>query len=245
MNLMIKIILGLVIALTIYVIVQYARTRYYIHIGIALAEAAVAYEQHPDNPTQNILVIGDSTVVGTGAMQAADSTAGLLGKDYPTADITNKGVNGSRVADLVDRFTEFEDDQFDLVLIQIGGNDIVRFTNLADLETNLNTVFTEANRVGKEVIILHCGNLGTAKLLPLGTRWIFTQRTAKVRAIYQRLAPQYQAAYIDLWRLGDSDPFANDPDTFYAADYFHPSSAGYADWYAHIKLALPKFPTTD
>lgn len=239
MTLTTKIILGLVIALTIYVIVQYIRTRYYIHIGIALAEAAVAYEQHPDNPTQNILVIGDSTAVGTGAMEPADSTAGLLGKDYPTADITNKGVNGSRVADLVDRFTELEDDQFDLVLIQIGGNDIVRFTNLDVLETDIKTVLTEANRVGKQVIILHCGNLGTATLLPLGTRWLFTQRTAKLRAIYQRLAPQYHAQYVDLWRLGADDPFAHDPSTYYAADYFHPSSAGYADWYAHIKLALP------
>lgn len=234
-----KIIVGLVVAVAIYAIAQYIRTRYYIHIGITLAEAAVAYEQHPDNPTGKILVIGDSTAVGTGAKTSLDSTAGLLGKDYPTADITNKGVNGSRVADLVDRFTKFEPDQFDLVLIQIGGNDIVRFTNLADLETNLKTVLTEANRVGKQVIIVHCGNLGTAKLLPLGTRWIFTQQTAKLRAIYQRLAPQYHAQYVDLWRLGADDPFARDPNTYYAADYFHPSSAGYADWYTHIKLALP------
>lgn len=232
------VLLGLV-CLTIYVMVQYIRSRHYVNIGIGLANQTVAFEQHPALPSARILMIGDSTVVGTGASQPQDSTAGLLGRDYPTAEIINRGVNGARVADVMTRFTEFTDDEFDLVLIQIGGNDIVRLTNLADLETNLNTVLTEANRVGKQVIILHCGNLGTAKLLPLGTRWIFRQRTAKLRAIYQRLAPHYHTQYVDLWRLGDDDPFAHDPSTYYAADYFHPSSTGYADWYAHIKLTLP------
>ena len=245
MSLTLKVCL-IVLALVItYSVAQYLRSRHYAQIGIQLAQQAVPYEQHPANPTHHFLVIGDSTAVGTGASSPTDSTAGLLGNDYPTADIVNKGVNGSRVADLTSRFSEFSDDEFDLVLIQIGGNDIVRFTNLTTLEADLITVLTEANRVGKQVVILHCGNFGTAKLLPLGSRWLFTQRTAKLRSIYQRLAPQYQAQYVDIWRLGDADPFARDPSTYYASDYFHPSSAGYADWYELTKQMLPEFPTTD
>ncbi|MBI4408030.1 MAG: SGNH/GDSL hydrolase family protein [Candidatus Kerfeldbacteria bacterium] len=245
MSLTLKICLSLLAIVAIYSVAQYLRSRHYAQIGIQLAEQTTPYEQHPTNPTHHFLVIGDSTAVGTGASSPTDSTAGLLGKDYPTADIINRGVNGSRVVDLTNRFTKFSDDQFDLVLIQIGGNDIVRFTDFTALESDLITVLTEANRVGKQVVILHCGNFGTAKLLPFGSRWIFTQRTAKLRSMYQRLAPQYQAQYVDLWRLGDTDPFARDPKTFYAADYFHPSSAGYADWYSFIRQTLPEFPTID
>lgn len=238
MTLPLKITLGILSIAVLYCLIQYWRTRHYIQIGIALAEQAVPYEQHPANPSLHFLVIGDSTAVGTGASRPEDSTAGRLGKDYPTADIVNKGVNGSKVAALPERFTEFKDDQFDLVLIQIGGNDIVRFTDPAAIERDLKTTLTEANRVGKQVILLHCGNFGTAKLLPVGSRWIFTNRTAKIRTLYQRIAPEYDAAYIDLWRVSSDDPFARDPDTYYAADYFHPSSAGYEDWYQHIKVEL-------
>lgn len=238
MNLTTKIIIGLIIVVIIYVVAQYVRTRHYINTGIALANAAVRYEQHPANPTQRLLVIGDSTAVGTGASKPEMSTAGLIGENHPTTEIINRGVNGARVADLPPRFKEFNDHEFDVVLIQIGGNDIVRFTDWTELEQNLKLVLMEANRVGKQVLILHCGNFGTAKLFPFGTRWIFTQRTAKLRELYQRVVPDYQATYIDLWRLGNADPFAREPYKFYATDLFHPSDAGYADWYEHIKPLL-------
>lgn len=241
MSLRVKVIILVIGLLAVYSLAQYWRSRYYVRIGISLAEQTVAYEQHPALPTTRILVIGDSTAVGTGATTPQDSTAGLLGRDYPAAEIINRGVNGSRVADLTTRFAGFSDDEFDLVLVQIGGNDIVRFTNYAALEENLHTVLAEAQRVGKQVVLLHCGDFGTARLLPVGTRWLISRRTKQLREIYLRVAPQYDATYVDLLRPRKADPFALDPKTYYAADQFHPSSAGYADWYEHIKLVLPQF----
>lgn len=237
MSITTKIILGLVIALAIYVIAQYIRTRHYLAIGIPLSEAAVAYEQHPENPTHKILVIGDSTAVGTGATQPTDSTAGLLGKDYPTADILNRGVNGARLADLPSRFAQFEDQQFDLVLVQIGGNDVWHFTPFNKIETQLNAVLTEATRVGKHVVMMHGGDFISAKALPLGTRWIFSGRSSKLRNLYQRVLPSYGVSYVDVWHANDDKP--DRAAAFYAIDQFHPSSSGYADWYTQIKLALP------
>lgn len=241
MNIAIKISVVIFVVLAVYCVAQYIRSRHYVDIGIGLANVAVPYEQHPADANLRFLVIGDSTAVGTGASKPQDSTAGQLGAQYPTADIINKGVNGAKTHELPDRFAEFEDKQFDLVLVQIGGNDIVRFTNLTDVETNLRAILAEADRVGKQVIILHCGDFGTAKLLPVGTRWIFSRRTEHVRAIYQRVTPDYNAMYVDLWRKDNNDPFADEPNMFYAVDYFHPSSAGYADWYAHIQQNIKPF----
>jgi len=149
MSLRVKVVILVICLLAVYILAQYLRSRYYVRIGIGLAEQAVAYEQHPAAPSARILVIGDSTAVGTGATTPQDSTAGLLGRDYPAAEIINRGVNGSRVADLTTRFAEFTNDEFDVVLVQIGGNDIVRFTDYAALEQNLHTVLAEAQRVGK------------------------------------------------------------------------------------------------
>ncbi len=231
-----KIALGVSTVFIAYVAAQYVRTRHYINIGVPLAAKAIAYEQHPENPTSRILVIGDSTAVGTGADKPEDSTAGLLGKDYPQADIVNRGVNGARLADLSTSFVEFEDQEFDLVLVQIGGNDVWHFTPFTDIEASLNNVLTDATRVGKYVLIMHGGDFASAKALPYGSRWLFSWRSAKLRDLYLRLVPTYSATYIDLWHTND-----NEPDriaAFYAADNFHPSSSGYADWYAEIKLNL-------
>lgn len=231
----VKMLVAVGIIILLYGIMQYVRTRHYITIGVGLAKAAVAYEQHPTNPTAHILVIGDSTAVGVGASTPADSTAGLIGRDYPTMDMINRGVSGAKVTELVNRFSDFTDQQFDLVVVQIGGNDIVRFTDYDAIKRDLPLVLAEAQRVGKQVMILHGGNIGTTLLFPAGTRWLWTKRTAAVRNIYLQIVPQYQATYIDIWRVGAADPFATDPPTYYAADYFHPSSAGYADWYTFMQ----------
>lgn len=233
-----KVTLIIITIIFIYTLTQYIRTRYYVRLGIDLAQSAQSYEQHPEGATQRILIIGDSTAVGTGASSPLFSTAGRLGQDYPLADITNLGVNGSKVAELIPRLEAIQSQEFDLVLIQIGGNDIVRFTNYAELEDDLKVVLQLANQIGNRVIILHCGNVGTAPLFPVGSRWIFTKRTADVREIYQRIVPEYNATYIDLWRDASNDPFAQDPHKYYAADLFHPSNEGYADWYSFIKAAL-------
>src|SRR5665213_3447970 len=56
-------------------------------VGHRIAAQAVPYEQHPPNPAMYILVMGDSTAVGTGAATNTESIAGRLGARYPQADI--------------------------------------------------------------------------------------------------------------------------------------------------------------
>lgn len=236
MSIYVKICLTAVGLLLAYVVFQYIRTRHYIQLGVPLANSAVRYEQHPTNPTIRLLTIGDSTVVGTGASKPEDSVAGLIGHDYPTMDITNAGKNGARLADLPAKFAQYSNDQFDVVLVQIGGNDVWRFTPFTDIESSLNTVLAEAERVGKHVIILHGGDFKSAKALPLGTRWLFSWRSSRLRDLYKRVIPTTAAQYVDLWTVDLDNP--ERAAAFYAVDRFHPSSSGYADWYAGIKPAL-------
>lgn len=242
MNLM-KMTIGTVLTiilslLLIYAIFSYVRMRRLVQVGVDLANSAIAYEQSPENPEQSFIVFGDSSAVGTGASKPQESTAGRLGTDYPNAHITNKAVNGLKSAELVPIIQDHAGERYDLVLIQIGGNDIVRYTNLETVEQSINSVLIEATQLSDNVVLLTAGNVGTAPFFPFGTRWAFTKRTRKVRDIIMTAANTHDVHYVDLFREKEDDPFAQDTEKYYAEDSFHPSSEGYADWYEYIQKTL-------
>lgn len=172
-----------------------------------------------------------------GAEAPEFSIAGLVGDMFPDARIVNQGVVGSKTRELISRL-EGLSEQFDLIMIHTGGNDIVRFTNFDDLKTDIKTVLTLAKTRADHVTLTTSGNIGTSKLLPLGTRWLFERRTRKVRDIFKPAAEEVGVDYIDLFRERDKDPFAKDPRKYYAADIFHPSDDGYAEWFSIISKTL-------
>ena len=59
-----------------------------------LAREARPYTAAPEQPTKRLLVVGDSTAVGTGADASADSLAGLIGQTHPQWRIDNLAANG-------------------------------------------------------------------------------------------------------------------------------------------------------
>jgi len=229
-----------VVLFLFYILFVYTQTSNLISISTDLASNAVAFSKEFGSE-KHFLVIGDSTAVGTGATSAEDSIAGRLGSDYPQASITNLGINGSKTQELIPRLTSLGDKHYDFILIQIGGNDIVRRTNLAELKQSIDTVLFEAKKRADVVMLMTSGNIGTAKLLPFGTRWFFTKRTRQVREIFMKAAQIHNMPYVDIFRETKEDPFAQDPKKYYAEDIFHPSSEGYADWYTFVRMELDNF----
>ncbi|OGX26689.1 MAG: hypothetical protein A3D10_02410 [Omnitrophica WOR_2 bacterium RIFCSPHIGHO2_02_FULL_48_11] len=189
-----------------------------------------------------ILFIGDSTAVGTGAASNQQSVAGWTGKYWPHIYINNWGENGLRLVDLVDRFQPVLIMPYRAVIIQIGGNDILRFSDLAEMEKNLTIVIERAQRIGERVVILHSGNVGLAPVFIWPFDWILTQRTRAVRDLYMRTAKETGAVYIDLFTERDNDPFFRKDDVpdFYGPDYLHPSGLGYHWWYTRFRQTLDK-----
>ncbi len=220
------------IILALIIIADTIQTRYLIAIGTQLAASAKRYEQSGTGP--RILVIGDSTAVGTGASSPKASLAGLLGQAHPDASIENHGVNGAKVTELIPRLEALAGNRFDLVVLHIGGNDTVRFTDLKDLERDYSAVLVLAKALSPRVIHVSTGNIGTSKLIPWGVRWLYTRRTRKTRDLFQGISKEKGVLYVNLFREAAQDPFAQNPKVYYAADIFHPSDAGYADWFKRI-----------
>lgn len=233
-----KILIYILLTLLIfYILYAYKHTQNLVQIGTAVATNTTPYTQVGSSGKQ-FLVIGDSTAVGVGATNPSESIAGRIGQDYPTVSIKNLGVSGAKTNEIVPTLVALKDESFDFILIQIGGNDIVRFTNLSELKNSINNVIIEAKKHSDTVILMTSGNVGTAKLLPIGTRFLFTKRTEAVRETFMSSSKINGVEYVDLYRATKDDPFAKDPEIFYAKDSFHPSSKGYADWYTFLKRTM-------
>lgn len=231
-----KIILLILAIIALIIILDILQTRRLIAIGVQQTEATAAFQRPVNTADLFFLVIGDSSAVGVGANPPEGSVAGRLAADFPTANLQNLAVSGSKVKDAIAQLNSLPTDaHYDLILIQIGGNDIVRRTPLTDLEHDVPTLLTLAQQHSNNVVQLTSGNVGTSKLLPFGTRWYFTVRTKQVRKIFMAANASAGTSYIDLFRKRSEDPYAKDPQTYYSPDFFHPSAAGYGDWYAFVQ----------
>lgn len=211
-----------------------------IQVGKRLAAQAENYERiNPDAET-SVLFIGDSTVVGTGATNKVYSTAGRLGADFLEFSITNQGVNGALVSDLEAQLDAVADQNFDIIVMQVGGNDVVYFTEWKAFEKSLASLLQKARKKSDRVIMLSSGDIGASPIWPAGVGWIFTSRTKKAREILLENTVAYEVSFVDLLTNGVNAEFATDPLKYHAGDSFHPSDEGYGLWYQALRLNLKR-----
>ncbi len=196
------------------------------------------YQQNPSQPKSKILVIGDSTAVGVGSTDPKLTIAGRLGMDFPNAEIKNLGVSGLRIDGLVKQFDPKLIGHYDLIIIQIGANDIIHLTPLIKVKPDLNQLLTAAKTVSNQIVILHSGNVGLAPFFPSCLEFIWRQRSLEMRALYQQTVEQYGAVYVDLFTERQEDIFLKDIQKYYSPDLLHPSSEGYGIWYTKIRQSM-------
>lgn len=204
-----------------------------------IQEHSVAYEQHPVKPTMRILIAGDSTGVGTGSSDPRYSIAGRIGSDFPQADIQNISENGLKLSELHEKLSKMGSQTYDLILFQIGANDVVGGTSLQKVKDELNTVLEYGEAHGDFVVVITAGNIGLSPVFKAPLSYLITLRTLKVREIFmQEISPRSSTKYVDLFKEREYDVFSSDIHKYYAEDLFHPSSDGYAVWYFDIKSAI-------
>ncbi len=230
------------LVLVVYVASQYVRTQQFISKGRQMSLGAVRFERALENAPLRILIIGDSTGVGTGASAPEYSLAGLVGARYPAASIQNISVNGARIAGTIEQL-ETADERYDLILIHTGGNDVVRFTPYKKIQTDFDDLLALAVQKSDRVLITSTGNIGTVRLFPAPLRPVFERRFLHVRdmMIASIETAGGSVRYTDLYRTKENDPFYLQPDLYFAEDQFHPSDTGYADWFQFMKKELEAF----
>ena len=198
-----------------------------------LAQDARAYTARPDRPLQRLLVVGDSTAVGTGAAAPQDSLVGLIGQQHRQWRIDNLAANGARFGDVV-RQLERAPEGYDMVLVLAGGNDVIRFTAHHTLRSQLQQTVALAQRKGRSVVLMPCGDVGHAPFFLPPVSWLMSRRSASLHALVQAVAADSQVRYVSLLKPRAQDPFVHRSQELHAADGLHPSSAGYQQWYREL-----------
>lgn len=201
-----------------------------------LVAQSQAFERLQDGRPR-IVVMGDSTAVGTGTTPEG-SVAGHFGAAFPNASIENVSENGWKIGQLLTAFPSYPPKSFDLIVLQIGANDIMRGTPEKEFEASLGALFDKATAAGTHVVALHSGNIGLAPMFHWPVSRILTARTLRYREIYRRVATEKGVAYVDLFADEEDDVMSKDIAKYYAADLLHLTADGYGTWYDAIRKAM-------
>lgn len=217
----------LLAALILIVVFELFRVRSLIKISSTLTGGSKPYEQHPISPKYKVLIIGDSTGVGTGADNPALTLAGRIGTDYPDADITNVSRNGLRTDQLNTKLSGL-DSRYDLVILHVGGNDIIRFKSLGNSANNIEKAVSSLSKKSQKVAVFTTGNMGESEFFPFLTRPIFYLRSRSLRDKTTELIGNHRNVYyVDLFGYPKQLKSVNG----YAKDKLHLSDSGYSLWY--------------
>jgi len=198
-----------------------------------LARRSQALQATPSEPALRLLVVGDSTAVGTGASSPAASLAGLLAARFPRLLIENRASDGATFADLATQLAG--DKQFDMVLVQAGGNDVIRLRDMESVGRDIERVTALARQHAPFVVLMPAGNVGNAPFFFPPLSWWMTQRSRQLHAHARASAAQAGAVYVRLFEERENDPFARQRD-LNAKDGLHPSDAGYRVWLDQLML---------
>ena len=199
-----------------------------------LARQSEPFQASPPGASASLLVVGDSTAVGTGASSPAASLAGLIAREHPRLKIVNRAADGAKYADIARQLEAAAGERFDAILVLGGGNDVIRLTPYPPLEESIARVGTLARTQARLVVFLPSGNVGSAPFFFPPWSWLMTQRSRVLHGFVRQVAADNGALYVNLFKEKEDDPFAQRPDELNARDELHPSDAGYRLWHAEL-----------
>jgi lysophospholipase L1-like esterase len=190
------------------------------------------YTQQGNGKTLHVL--GDSTGYGTGVRDPKDSIAGRIGQDYPNLRITNDSVNGRTIGELVPVVDALVGN-YDVILLQIGGNDVLQSRPADVVARELGLIFEKLQNHTDHIIMMSSGNVGGATAFTGGKADEMTRQKLLLREVYMITSDAYKVTYVDLYVEPTEDLFVLEPKRYQATDGLHPSADGYGLWYEKLR----------
>ena len=201
--------------------------------GVQRARAFAAqgrrFERRRTVQGPRILILGDSTGVGVGASRPEESIAGLLAADFPDADVVNVSESGAKVAGTLAQVRACAEQglRFDLALLHVGGNDVIRATPTAKLADDCELLLVELGRLADRSLWLGPPNLGITPLFTPPFSWVVAARSRAATAIFVECAARHGITFVNFSSTEHEAQFVRARAEHFAADRFHPSSSSY------------------
>ncbi len=195
-------------------------------------------QQSPEGCRRVIVVAGDSTAFGVGALPA-ETTAGRIAAAFPYARVINVARSGANVGRVVDQLKTLEIQNADLVLIHACANDVLEFRSPAKVEKDLREALTIAKRLSTHVVLMPGHDFSVAPFFLRPISRAIKWQAVKVHAIVKRVTDELGVLFVDLVGHPTSEPFIREPRRYYCPDGLHPSGEGYAIWFAALLAHVP------
>ncbi len=176
-----------------------------------------------------LLVLGDSIAFGTGAQRAEHALgprlAAALVEDGNDVDLHVLAVPGAVSADLPRQVRAAAPLAADLALVVVGANDLVRLVPPERAAVSLDAALRTLRAGGTDVVLVPAPDMSSVPFVPPAFRPLVQGACAQLQ---RRQAAVATATGVTVVAAADVNrAFGADPALF-AADRFHPSSAGYA-----------------
>jgi lysophospholipase L1-like esterase len=176
-----------------------------------------------------LLVLGDSIAFGTGALRPEDTLgrrlAAALTDDGFDVDLHVLAVPGAVSADLPRQVRAAAPLAADLALVVVGANDLARFVPPEQAAASLDAALRTLRAAGTDVVLVPAPDMSAVPFVPPAFRPLVQAACAQLQ---RRQADVAAATGATVAAVADVNrAFGTDPAMF-AADRFHPSSAGYA-----------------
>lgn len=185
----------------------------------------------PSLPLLRVTVLGDSTVTGPGLGSPDECFVRVIARrlsDRYCVRLASLAVTGARSIDVLRYQTPaaIEEDS-DVTLISVGGNDVLRAVPVRVFERNLEAIVAVMKTVSSEVVLMGVGDIGTIPRCPRPLDRVATLTGRMADRVHARVALRQGVGKADHW--GWSAEAFRDPAVF-SPDLFHPGPAGHAVW---------------
>lgn len=175
------------------------------------------------------LVLGDSIAHGTGALRAEDTLGRRLAAALTDAgfdvDLHVVAVPGAVSADLPRQVRAAAPRAADLALVVVGANDLTRLVPPEQAAASLDAALRTLRAGGTDVVVVPAPDMSSVPFVPPALRPLVRAACAQLQhrqGAVAEAAGATVAAVTEVNRVFGTDP------AMFAADRFHPSSAGYA-----------------
>lgn len=234
-SIFVYVLIAIILLIVFRIVVMIFKLSYNKFLGLTVKP----YSQKGRNNERWILLLGDSTAVGTGASHWRDTIAGRFARDYPDIEIVNVAQNGGLVRNLHGQIKNLNETKFDLVIVSVGGNDVWHLTSLRSIRKELRTVLPILKLLSNQrVLFLIYNNIGFAPLFPKVLRTFLKCRCDLVQRTIREISEECDIPTIDLFTEKTENPFLNNPENLFAMDGIHPNSEGYKLWYNRLWLIM-------
>lgn len=177
-----------------------------------------------------VVALGDSTLTGPGLVDPEQIWLQVALRRIPhdrPVRLVSLAAGGARVAGAAARVDEAVSLEPDMAVVAVGSNDVIRGVAPQQLAARLAVVVVRLLETVPVVAVANVGDLGNvARFPPPLNEWLRRRSQWSSRAVEAMVADRDRVALLD---VTPSNGAFRDRDMF-AADLFHPTSAGHLRW---------------